>query len=129
MATARASSAVTSKSIPLTESEQDTVAEELRKQAALQVNSTRTMFFLLYLTVAAIFCGCGVYSVFYPLEISHQRVFSSIVSDTNFIAFYFVSAACFILSAMSIKVSFFYVFMNLSEVLQLLTLDFYFHKE
>jgi hypothetical protein len=90
--------------VPIDEDEQSKIADDLKAQALKQTATTKSVFYYIYVTVAMIFLFCISYTVFYPYQLEHQRVFEGIVPLYGFLAFYAGSIFCYIVSSMIIKV-------------------------
>jgi hypothetical protein len=90
---------------PMDEQEQVRVINELKAQATTQTQQSRYQFSMLFMLFAGVFCISAVYSTFYPWQMEHQKHFQTILPHWIFVAHYMVSAFCFYVSALVVKVT------------------------
>eukprot|EP01039_Chlorochromonas_danica_P001101 gene1101-1196_t len=83
----------------LDESEQNQIIEELKTTASFQSSTTRQLFAVLFATIAVIFLVCLAHSLYEPWKMEHQKHFKEILPHWIFLGYYFVSAFCFLISA------------------------------
>ncbi len=89
---------------PLDEQEQTQIIDELKSQAVAQTQSFRNLFSAVFYLIAAIFCACSIYTVYFPWEMQHQKHFQTLVPHWAFLGHYMGSVFCFVAAAMVVKV-------------------------
>ena len=90
---------------PLDNTEQDKIVQDLIQEANKNSNTTRKYFYWIYNAIALIFIGLLSYSSSYPMDMSHQQVFESLIPHYVFQVFYALSVVLFYSLAQFIRVS------------------------
>lgn len=100
------SSPATNESVEiLSNEEQQKVIDELKGEAATQSNIFRQIFSILFLVIAGLFCFCFGYSFNQPWALHHQIAFKDLVTHETFLAYYCLSAYCFVIASLLVRVS------------------------
>lgn len=88
----------------LSEEDQQKVISELKEEASSQADYFRKVFFAIFITVSAVFLICLGYSFYWPWGLMHQQHFKDKVSHNAFLLYYALSAYCFLVAGLLVKV-------------------------
>lgn len=88
----------------LSTEEQQKVIDELKKEASQQSGFFRHVFFVIFMGVAIAFLICLGYSFVQPWSLMHQQHFKDKIPHAAFLLYYALSAYCFIVAGLLVKV-------------------------
>lgn len=89
----------------LSTEEQQKVIDELKTEASQQSGFFRNVFFVIFMGVAIAFLVCLGYSFVQPWSLMHQQHFKDKIPHAAFLLYYALSAYCFIVAGLLVKVS------------------------
>lgn len=90
----------------LSTEEQQRVIDELKTEASRQSGFFRNVFYVIFMGVAIAFLICLGYSFVQPWGLLHQQHFKDKIPHAAFLLYYALSAYCFIVAGLLVKVCF-----------------------